>query len=161
MSMIVVLSVVIAISSLIVEARALGLVESVTSSVVVDDIVVVAIVLVVKVVLLAVAVWLLFADEVINAPALPDSLALFSIDFEGRLVSHSTPDFHLEHSPMHEPWQGSAPQYWNPPIGLLQLQTGSLLLLKLANPSSQSSFERFPKYVFKHLIWGFVETDLS
>ena len=56
MSMIVVLSVVIAISSLVVEARALGLVESVTSSVVVDDIVVVAIVLVVKVVLLAVAV---------------------------------------------------------------------------------------------------------
>ena len=163
MSKIVVVSVVIAISSLVVWAWvevALELVESVSTSVVVD-IVVVAIVFVVKVVVLSVTVWLLNTDEVVNAPALPDSLALLSIEFEDRLVSHSTPDFQLEHSPMHEPWQGSAPQYWNPPIGLLQLQTGSLLPLKLANPSSQSSFERFPKYVFKHLLWVFLETDLS
>lgn len=37
------------------------------------------------------------------APALPVGLSSLSIDFVGGLVSHSTPDFHLEHSPMHVP----------------------------------------------------------
>ena len=42
-------------------------------------------------------------DVIVMSPALPDGLASLSIDFVSGFVSHSTPDFHLEHSPTHVP----------------------------------------------------------